>query len=157
MVRRAHRRPVPAAALGRAAGRPGPRRRYVWLLTDQATWRDLLWVTVDGCMGWLLALLPAGLLVLGVLAVIAPYTSLQVRVLAIAGGALGFWAAPWLLRGYGLLARSLLAPTRQAELAQRVRHLAQTRADALDTGAAESAGSSGTCTTARRPGWSRWA
>ena len=118
-------------------GKAGLRRRYVWLLTDQATWRDLLWVTVDGCMGWLLALLPAGLLVLGVLAVIAPYTSLQVRVLAIAGGAFGLWAAPSLMRGYGFFARSMLAPTQQAELALRVRHLDQTRTEALHTGAAE--------------------
>jgi signal transduction histidine kinase len=49
----------------------------------------------------------------------------------------GFWAAPWLLRCYGELARSLLGPTRQAELALRVRHLAQSRADTIDTGAAE--------------------
>ena len=118
-------------------GKRGPRRRYAWLLTDQATWRDLLWVTVDGCVGWLLALLPAALLVLGVVAVIAPYASLQVRVLAIAGGAFGLWAAPWLMRGYGSFARSMLAPTRQAELALRVRHLDQTRTEALDTGAAE--------------------
>jgi signal transduction histidine kinase len=118
-------------------GKAGLRRRYVWLLTDQATWRDLLWVTVDGCVGWLLALLPAGLLVLGVLAVIAPYASLQVRVLAIVGGAFGLWAAPSLMRGYGFFARSMLAPTQQAELALRVRHLDQTRTEALHTGAAE--------------------
>ena len=118
-------------------GKAGLRRRYAWLLTDQATWRDLLWVTVDGCVGWILALLPAGLLVLGVVAVIAPYASLQVRVLAIAAGAFGLWAAPWLLRGYGFFARSMLAPTGQAELALRVRHLDQTRTEALDTGAAE--------------------
>ena len=118
-------------------GKRGPRRRYAWLLTDQATWRDLLWVTVDGCVGWILAVLPAGLLVLGVLGVIAPYASLQVRVLAIAGAAFGLWAAPRLLRGYGVFARSMLAPTGQAELALRVRQLSQTRTEALDTGAAE--------------------
>jgi signal transduction histidine kinase len=114
-------------------GKRGPRRRYAWLLTDQATWRDLLWVTVDGCVGWILAVLPAVLL----LAVIAPYASLQVRVLAIAGAAFGLWAAPSLMRGYGLFARSMLAPTRQAELVLRVRQLARTRTEALDTGAAE--------------------
>jgi signal transduction histidine kinase len=47
------------------------------------------------------------------------------------------WAAPRLLRGYGRLARSMLGPTGQAELAWRARHLAQTRADAIDAGAAE--------------------
>jgi len=46
-------------------------------------------------------------------------------------------AAPLLLRAYGLLARSILAPAGQAELALRVRELTQTRTEALDTGAAE--------------------
>ena len=41
------------------------------------------------------------------------------------------------MRGYGFFARSMLAPTRQAELALRVRHLDQTRTEALHTGAAE--------------------
>jgi signal transduction histidine kinase len=51
--------------------------------------------------------------------------------------AAGVAAAPWLLRGYGLLAASALAPPRNAELVMRVRHLSETRSDALDTGAAE--------------------
>jgi signal transduction histidine kinase len=58
-------------------------------------------------------------------------------VLAIAAAAFGLWASPWLLRGYGVMARSVLAPTRQAELALRVEQLAQTRTEAIDTGAAE--------------------
>jgi signal transduction histidine kinase len=49
----------------------------------------------------------------------------------------GFVAAPWLLRGYGEFARSLLGPTQHAELAQRVSYLAQTRTDTIDAGAAE--------------------
>ncbi len=47
------------------------------------------------------------------------------------------WASPRPLRGYGTLARSMLAPAGQAELAWRARHLAQTRAEAVDAGAAE--------------------
>jgi signal transduction histidine kinase len=50
---------------------------------------------------------------------------------------LGVAVAPWLLRGYSGLARTLLAPTGQAELAQRVYHLAQTRTETIDSGAAE--------------------
>jgi len=88
-------------------------------------------------VGWLLAVLPAGLLALGVLGVVAPYASGMVRVLAVAAAAAGLWACPWLLRGYGLFARSMLAPTPQAELALRVRQLAQTRTEAIDTSAAE--------------------
>jgi signal transduction histidine kinase len=112
-------------------------RRLTWRLTDQATWRDLLWALVNGCVGWVLAVLPAGLAVLGFLGLFAPYASLQVRLLAIVAAAFGLYAAPRLMRGYGILARSMLAPTRRAELALRVRHLAQTRTEALDTGSAE--------------------
>ncbi len=50
---------------------------------------------------------------------------------------LGVAVAPWLLRGYAGLARTLLAPTGQAELAQRVHHLAQTRTETIDSGANE--------------------
>ncbi len=132
--------PIPDPYLPRPAadGETGSwRRRVTWLLTDPATWRDLLWALVNGCVGWLLALLPAGLLVLGALGVIAPYTSAPVRLLTIALAVGEFWVAPWLMRGYGVFAHSMLAPTRQAELALQVRHLAQTRTEALDTGAAE--------------------
>jgi signal transduction histidine kinase len=118
-------------------GKPGLRRRLRWLLADQATWRDTLWAGVNGCVGWILDIIPAGLLVLGLVGIFAPYAGLSLRLLAIAGAAFGLWAGPWLLRGYGVLATSMLAPTRQAELALRVRQLAQTRTEALDTGAAE--------------------
>jgi signal transduction histidine kinase len=118
-------------------GKGGLRRRLAWLLTDQATWRDLLWVTVDGFVGWILAILPAGVVVLGVFGVVAPYAAADIRLLAVAGACLGLWASPWLMRGYGAFARSMLAPTQQAELTLRVRQLAQTRTEALDTGAAE--------------------
>jgi signal transduction histidine kinase len=50
---------------------------------------------------------------------------------------LAAWAVPRLLHRYGLLARSMLAPAGQGELALRVRHLAQTRAETIDSGAAE--------------------
>ena len=40
------------------------------------------------------------------------------------------YSAPWLLRGYGLLAAAILAPPGKAELALRVRHLSQTRTEA---------------------------
>ncbi|MEV6008150.1 histidine kinase [Streptomyces sp. NPDC051976] len=46
-------------------------------------------------------------------------------------------AAPRLLAGYGRLAGLLLGPTREARLAQRVTHLAVTRSDTIDSGAAE--------------------
>jgi signal transduction histidine kinase len=122
---------------GADGGPAGPGRGLTWLLADPATWRDLLWAFVTGSVGWLLALLPAGLAGLGVIGLVAPYASVDLRVLAVAAGVFGLWAAPSMLRGYGHFAHSMLAPTQQGELTLRVRHLAQTRTEALDTGAAE--------------------
>jgi signal transduction histidine kinase len=51
--------------------------------------------------------------------------------------ALGLWTGPVALRGYGGLARLVLTPSREAELARRVEQLALTRRETLDTGAAE--------------------
>ena len=70
-------------------GKVGLRRRFGWLLTDRATWRDLLWVTVNACGGWILVIVPAGMLALGPLGLIAPYASLEVRLLAIGVAVLG--------------------------------------------------------------------
>ncbi|HXP19133.1 MAG TPA: histidine kinase [Streptosporangiaceae bacterium] len=126
-------------------------RRIGWLLTDPATWRDVLWLAVDTCAGWVLAAAPAGLVLYGLTGVIWPALGVQVVHTPLTGGlpaaaavpvgfglaALGLWAAPQALRAYGELARLMLAPTRQAELTLRVRHLAQTRSESIDTGAAE--------------------
>ncbi|GAB3983446.1 hypothetical protein GCM10029978_090200 [Actinoallomurus acanthiterrae] len=57
--------------------------------------------------------------------------------LGLAMVALGLYLGPRLLPVYGRFARSMLGPNRHAELALRVRHLAQTRSDTLDSGAAE--------------------
>ncbi len=132
--------PIAAPYLPRpwaGGGKAGLRRRLTWLLTDQATWRDLLWVTVNGLVGWILPVVPAAVLVLGVTGVFAPYAQGEIRLLAVAVALGGTWASPWLMRGYGLLASSLLAPTQHAELTLRVHELTQTRSEVLDTGAAE--------------------
>ena len=101
------------------------------LLADPATWRDLLWTAVNGCLAALVLLLPTA-------ALVAVHHSPWLGVpLTLAGALLLVLAAPRLLRLYGVLARSLLAPTRQTELALRVAHLSRTRAVSIDTGAAE--------------------
>jgi signal transduction histidine kinase len=64
-------------------------------------------------------------------------TALLCVPLGLVFGALGLGPAQRALRWYGLFAHSLLAPTRQAELALQVSHLARTRSEAVDTGAAE--------------------
>ena len=124
--------------------------RLRWLLGDAATWRDLLWVTVNALVGWILAVASAALAATGLVAFLIPVVSRAVppaafpgntkptlAVLGLAMLAAGLAAAPWLLRGYGLLASSMLAPAGKAELALRVRHLAQTRTETLEGGAAE--------------------
>ena len=142
------------------AGRPHFWRRLGFLLADEATWRDLLWTVVDMLIGWILTLAAASLLAWGLFGVVMPavwhpivaaggnnwyafihVTSTQTAWLAVplgvAFGALGLWAGPWLLRQYGALAHSMLAPTRRAELALRVSHLARTRTETIDASAAE--------------------
>jgi len=64
-------------------------------------------------------------------------TAGTLAVLGLAIASVGVLAAPALLRAYGLVARSILAPDGEAELASRVRQLTQSRTEALDTGAAE--------------------
>jgi signal transduction histidine kinase len=142
-------RPRPAAG-GGGAGRVRFAARVERILCDPATWRDVLWTALNPCGPWLLAALPAALVGYGLLAVVrqtfafplvhafdrGPGHWLAIP-LGLAVAALGLRAAPLLLRAYGACAGSLLAPTGQAELSARVRHLAQTRSETIDTGAAE--------------------
>jgi hypothetical protein len=111
--------------------------RFGFLITDPATWRDLMWITVDALVGWLLTLTPAGLIAWGLFGVVMPavwhpiaaahgsnwyafihVTTASTAWLSVALGitfiALGLLIGPWLLRRYGALAQSLLAPTRTA-------------------------------------------
>lgn len=122
--------------------------RLRWLLADPATWRDAAWTTVNAGAGWLLAA-PAALAAYGLIGLAAgsvvpqlalpvpgPLQNTPAAALFPAGAALaalGLLTAPWLLRGYGLAARLLLAPTRQAEIDR----LTQARAQAVTAAAAE--------------------
>ena len=155
----------PGTRRGLLAGwtRRGYARRMGWLLGDPATWRDLLWLVVNPVAG-LLLLVPLLLFGAGIVAFIIPalgggalgavtwFNGLQhlvpppafpgntPQVLLIIGLAMtvaGVWVAPPVLRGYAGLARWVLAPSAQAELELRVAHLAKTRTETLDTGAAE--------------------
>ncbi len=59
------------------------------LLADQATWRDLLWTTVDICVGWVLTRTPAGLIAWGLSGVVMPAVDAGTRPVrrALAAGA----------------------------------------------------------------------
>ena len=96
-----------------------------------------------------MAVLPAGLIAAGLAGVLRALTHRSdeplflghppLLLVAASSGliAFGLAVAPWMLAAYGMLARWMLAPAGSAELVQRVRHLAETRSEAIDTGAAE--------------------
>jgi len=46
--------------------------RFGFLIADPATWRDLVWITVDTLVGWLLALTPAALIAWGLFGIVMP-------------------------------------------------------------------------------------
>ena len=151
----------PGKRRGRWPGttRLGYRQRMTWLLSDLATWRDLLWLVVNSVVGLLLLLVPLTLFGAGIVAFFIPAlgtvpgfyglqhlvpppafpgnTPLVLFIIGLAMVIAGAAIAPPLLRGYAGLARLILAPSAQAELERRVAHLARTRSETLDTGAAE--------------------
>jgi signal transduction histidine kinase len=122
-------------------------QRLQWMLSDSATWWDVLWMVTNASFGWILAVMPialtsAGLIGCGGYGIAGMlHGSVLVRVvLGLASAAvtvLAVWSAPLVLQAYGGLARAILGPREDRELAQRVRHLAQTRAETIDAGAAE--------------------
>ncbi|WP_405881296.1 histidine kinase [Streptomyces sp. NBC_01384] len=145
--------PTTATGVRRWTARSGRVWRWTrWVLTDPATWRDLLWTSFTGGVGCVLAALvaapafvaaqalgtflgPGYIKPVGHLLVLAAITIAAALLLASLPVVL--WAAPRLMLLYGRTAHHLLGPSRQEELAQRVDHLAQTRSDTLDAGAAE--------------------
>jgi signal transduction histidine kinase len=121
---------------------PAGLRRYgrlLRLLEDVATWRDLGWIVASATGGAVLTAGPAVLITFGLagLGRTSHGDGLRNVILGSMLVAASVFAAPWLLRAYALSAGSLLAPAGGAELARRVEHLAQTRSETIDTGAAE--------------------
>jgi signal transduction histidine kinase len=122
--------------------------RLRWMLSDPATWRDLVWMVTDASFGWILAMAPvilasAGLIgcvgyaIVGVSHATRPLERVTFAVLGVAVTALALWFAPLLLQAYGGMARLILGPREDPALAHRVRHLAETRAETIDASAAE--------------------
>ncbi|MFI0810029.1 sensor histidine kinase [Streptomyces echinatus] len=145
-------RPLPAGA--------HPLTRTFALLRDPQVRRDALWLPVDMTAGFLTALLPAVLLLFPVEGVMlaaglwrayvrgpgdtywyafVPVTGQASAFVAAALGAVillvGARLAPRLLTAHFRLTRAVLGG--DAELAERVRVLTETRQDAVDTSAAE--------------------
>ncbi|WP_341719247.1 histidine kinase [Micromonospora sp. FIMYZ51] len=145
-------RPRPAGA------RLGVWKRFRWTVTDPATWRDFAWLlpgAITGALCLLALVLPfygleGVLLVPLVLYFVAdwygygvfwPMDSFVKAYLSMLQGWLilggGLAAAPWVIWLHLRFAGLFLAPTRAQQLTLQVRHLAATRADTIDTQAAE--------------------
>jgi signal transduction histidine kinase len=126
---------------------PGRGLRLRWLVSDPATWQDLGWIVVNAAVGSILLVVPGLLAASGVLYELRvagglpglPAGAQEPERLLLAGVLviIGLGAAPPALRGYGHLTRSILARPGTAELNRRITHLAQTRTEAIDAGAAE--------------------
>ncbi|MGW2253097.1 histidine kinase [Kitasatospora sp. NPDC001660] len=133
-------RPVPVPYRRAAGDGPWRRLRSGGWLTDPAVWRDLAWTALSGLAYLLTAaivlLAPISLEVLGRDGPLLHLGIVYMMGLWIAPVA-ALWAAPPVLRLHERAARALLGPSRQAELARQVSHLARTRADTIDAGAAE--------------------
>ncbi|HEU5008292.1 MAG TPA: sensor domain-containing protein [Jatrophihabitantaceae bacterium] len=118
-----HRR-YAGALIGREIGSPYLRPtggnlllRVRSLMVEAATWRDLAWLALNGTVGLVLCLVA---IVEGILDLI-------------------FWWLPpgMMVRVHAYLACALLAPTDRTTLAQRVQQLTESRAETVDTSAAE--------------------
>ncbi len=126
----------------------GRLQRCKWLLTDPATWRDLLWALVNVPVAVVLGLLPAFLIVAGVWTLVADGGALLFgwwrtappsfwgQVFLLSFLPLGVITGPRLLKAHAEVASSLLSPTRE-EMAAQVGRLAESRSQAVDASAAE--------------------
>ncbi|MBE1532075.1 sensor histidine kinase [Actinomadura algeriensis] len=135
-------------------------------LQDPATWRDYLWTLADPIVVFFTAALPGWLILYGIWGYLCAgfageiivnaggsdwYGFVHVgphypadenaRIATVALGTVfivaGFLSAPRLLAVYGRWGRSLLGPTEKSRLALRVRHLTESRTEAVDASAAE--------------------
>jgi signal transduction histidine kinase len=126
---------------------PGQGSRLRWLLADPATYRDLGWTLVNATAGLLILLGPGVLTALGALSLLRMLqgesglpSSGSVGfefAFSVALTAFGLVIAPPVLRGYGYVARLVLAQPGTAELRSRITYLAQTRTETIDASAAE--------------------
>lgn len=158
---------IPAVHKPRPAGQPARRglagqvNACGRMLQDPTTWRDVGWLVSDFSLGFLLALVPAYLLVqlpfgVALLAGVwiplteatgtwwfafVPVNSWPTAALAALTGAgltaLALFVNPLVIRGHFLLAGYLLGWSEKRALAERVAHLTESRYEAVDNSAAE--------------------
>ncbi|MET0136272.1 MAG: sensor domain-containing protein [Kibdelosporangium sp.] len=135
--------------------------RVFALLRDPATWRDVGWMFTQATAGLALACTNVSLLLggighmtlatwwwalpddaevdlVGFLSVHSTASALYVGIpLGLVYVAVWYFASPRLMRAHSQLTRTLLAPTESSRLANRVQELTVSRADTVDTQAAE--------------------
>ncbi|NEC66623.1 sensor histidine kinase [Streptomyces sp. SID9727] len=141
------------------SGFTGQVERTTLMLKDPATWRDIRWMLVDMSAGYTVAILAAVLMVYPVEGLVlaaglwrvftddrywyafvpvdSQATGLMAAALGVAVFAAGVLLSERLLRAHFVLARSVLAPTQEQELALRIDRLTETRHEAVDTAASE--------------------
>ncbi|WP_415948261.1 histidine kinase [Streptomyces sp. KLOTTS4A1] len=145
--------PAPEGAFGVVA-------RYRWFMSDPQTRREYAWVLVDPLAGAFFAFSPILLVLSGIWGIFLAFFGvalsaewdglwyqfipIQGQVTATLAGALGvlqlllaLWWAPRAVRRHALYTRAMLAPSESELMAGRIRHLAATRSDAVDSQMAE--------------------
>ncbi|MFB7222841.1 histidine kinase [Streptomyces sp. NPDC002596] len=149
-------RPVPKNLRGGLAGQV---ERTTLMLKDPATRRDIQWLLLDMTAGSVVAVVAAGLMLYPVEGVVLAaglwrvftddtywygFVPVDSQATALAAAALGgvlfligLKASEPLLRLHFVIARSVLAPTHEQELARRIDRLTETRHEAVDTAASE--------------------
>ncbi|PDP84972.1 sensor histidine kinase [Glycomyces fuscus] len=134
-------RPIPSAY--RPIPPAGITRRGIAIITDPATWKDLLWL-ISGVASILLIALPLALISHGIQQLLfvldLPGPTLNQFILLIPALlliTLGWLLIPLTTDTYLRFNRLLLAPSEKARLTARVAHLATSRANTIDTQAAE--------------------
>jgi signal transduction histidine kinase len=118
----------------------GRLQRCKWLLTDPATWRDLLWTLVNAPVGVALGALPAFGIVAGVIGLLSGVwlNPGHLKQLPLSLGLLlmGVFAGPRILKTHAQFSAALLAPTRK-ELDAQLGRVNESRSQAVDASAAE--------------------
>jgi signal transduction histidine kinase len=119
----------------------GRLQRCKWLLTDPATWRDLLWILVNVPVGVALGALPAFGVVFGLgglLSGVWLHGGGHIREFGLFLGLLllGVLGGPRILKVHAQFSAALLAPTRK-ELDAQLGRLNESRSEVVDASAAE--------------------
>ena len=149
--------------------------RWMWTWHDVASWRDLLWLAVDPVVSVALLGVPVAAVVYGAFGLALPWVWTEVfdaewsawygaadgnrtagLILGVVLVAAGLAVAERLVTVHARWTALLLAPDPgRRRCAQRVERLTAAAPTPSTPRPPSCGGSSGTCTTARRPGWSR--